>query len=382
MEDCKLVPMILILTCILGSYFFFLVVLLFGWWRMRSRQAPTPVAANHKISVVVAMRNESASIQNLLTGLLDQEYANYEIILVDDHSSDNTIELIQLFKKDKSDRAGKISFIRNHGTGKKAALTSGVIAATGEIIATTDADAIVPRHWLSNIDKMFSEEKVKFVMGGVALQQDGTFFSDMQAIEFSSLIGTTASTAAIGIPTMANGANMAYRKSVFEEVGGYHDNMHIPSGDDEFLLRKIAAVHPQSVWFMNVPDAVVRTKTMSTWSQFFNQRVRWAGKWRYNTSLLTMFVAVYVFLVQLAIAIAFLQLSVSGWIPILSLLCVRFVLEAILLYNVSRFSGIRWNWGAFVALQIAYPFYVLMVSIASQFMTYTWKDRRLSQTVS
>jgi biofilm PGA synthesis N-glycosyltransferase PgaC len=169
---------------------------------------------------------------------------------------------------------------------------------------------------------------------------------------------------------------------VFEEVGGYHDNMHIPSGDDEFLLRKIATIHPQSVWFMNVPDAVVRTKTMSTWSQFFNQRVRWAGKWRYNTSLLTMFVAVYVFLVQLAIAIAFLQLSVSGWIPILSLLCVRFVLEAILLYNVSRFSGIRWNWGAFVALQIAYPFYVLMVSIASQFMTYTWKDRRLSQTVS
>jgi biofilm PGA synthesis N-glycosyltransferase PgaC len=374
--------MILILTCILGSYFFFLVILLFGWWRMRGQQTPTTAAVNHKISVVVAMRNESDSVSALLNGLLHQDYPNYEIILVDDHSSDNTKQLIQLYKKDHPESAGRVQLMRNHGTGKKAALTSGVIAATGDIIATTDADALVPPRWLSHINKMFSDEKVHFVMGGVALQQDGTLFSDMQAIEFSSLIGTTASTAAIGIPTMANGSNMSYRKATFEEVGGYHDNMHIPSGDDEFLLRKISTLHPQSVRFMNEQEVVVRTKTVATWSEFFNQRVRWAGKWRYNTSLLTMFTAVYVFLVQLAIAISFLQLPVSGWLPILSLLAIRLVLEAILLYNVARFSGLRWNWRAFVVLQVAYPFYVLMVSIAAQFMTYTWKDRRLSQTVS
>lgn len=381
MEDCKLVPMILILTCILGSYFLFLIVLLFGWWRMRSQKAPAAVE-NQKISVVVAMRNEASAIQDLLKSLLKQDYTNYEIILVDDHSSDNTKEVIQTFKRDNPEGAGKIRLMRNHGTGKKAALTSGVIAAVGDIIATTDADAVVPPQWLSYINTTFSSDKIQFVLGGVALQQDGSLFSDMQAIEFSSLIGTTAATAAIGIPTMANGANMAYRKSAFEEVGGYHDNMHIPSGDDEFLLRKIAAKHPDSVRFMNEPSTMVRTKTVGTWSEFFNQRVRWAGKWRYNTSLLTMFVAVYVFLVQLAIALAFLQLPVSGWIPVLSLLLTRFVLEAVLLFNVCRFSGVRWDWRAFVALQVAYPFYVLMVSIAAQFMTYTWKDRRLSQTVS
>jgi poly-beta-1,6-N-acetyl-D-glucosamine synthase len=374
--------MILILTCVLGSYFFFLIVLLFGWWRMRNQKPRTTTAPNHKISVVVAMRNESASVSTLLAGLLHQDYSNYEIILVDDHSSDNTKESIHLYKKDNPEHAGRIRLIKNHGTGKKAALTSGVIAATGEVIATTDGDAIVPPQWLSNIDRMFSDDKIHFVMGGVALEQDGTLFSDMQAIEFSSLIGTTASTAAIGIPTMANGANMAYRKATFEEVGGYHDNMHIPSGDDEFLLRKIATLHPGSIRFMNEPSVVVRTKTVTTWSEFFNQRVRWAGKWRYNTSLITMFTAVYVFLVQLAIALSFLQLSVAGWMPILSLLTIRFVLESILLYNVARFSGVRWDWRAFVVLQLAYPFYVLMVSIAAQFMTYTWKDRRLSQTVS
>ncbi len=374
--------MILILTCILGSYFFFLVVLLFGWWRMRNQKSRTATAANHKISVVVAMRNEASTVSALLSALLDQDYSNYEVILVDDHSSDSTREAIHLYKKNNPERAGTIRLIRNHGTGKKAALTSGVIAATGDIIATTDADAIVPSQWLSHIDRMFSDEKVHFVMGGVALQQDGTLFSDMQAIEFSSLIGTTASTAAIGIPTMANGANMSYRKATFEEVGGYHDNMHIPSGDDEFLLRKIATLHPDSIRFMNEPEVVVRTKTVTTWSEFFNQRVRWAGKWRYNTSLITMFTAVYVFLVQLAIATSFLQLSVSGWLPILILLTIRFVLEGILLNSVARFSGVRWDWRAFVLLQVTYPFYVLMVSIAAQFMTYTWKDRRLSQTVS
>lgn len=374
--------MILILTCILGSYFFFLAVLLFGWLRMKSQKATPSTSIKHKISVVVAMRNEASAIPNLLSSLINQDHPSYEIILVDDHSSDNTKEVVQLFKRDNPENAGLIRLMKNHGTGKKAALTSGVIAASGEIIATTDADAVVPPQWLSHINKTFSSEKIQFVMGGVTLEQDGSLFSDMQAIEFSSLIGTTASTASIGIPTMANGANMAYRKSAFEEVGGYHDNMHIPSGDDEFLLRKIALAHADSVRFMNEPEAVVRTKTVATWSEFFNQRVRWAGKWRYNTSLLTMFVAVYVFLVQLALALALLQLPVSGWIPIISLLLIRFGLEAILLYNVCRFSGVQWRWGAFVALQIAYPFYVLMVSIAAQFMTYTWKDRRLSQTVS
>lgn len=374
--------MILILTCILGSYFFFLVVLLFGWWRMRSHSEQQPQQEPHTISVIVAMRNEAASIPALLTNLLSQDYPNYEIILVDDHSSDNTNEVVQYFKSNDPEHAGKIKLIRNHGTGKKAALTSGVIAATGEIIATTDADVLVPPGWLSHISRAFSSEKIQFVMGGVSLQQDGTLFSDMQAIEFSSLIGTTASTAALKIPTMASGANMAYRRSAFEEVGGYHDNMHIPSGDDEFLLRKVAALHNDCVRFMNEPGAVVRTRTVSTWSEFFNQRVRWAGKWRYNTSLLTMFTAVYVFLVQLAIATAFLHLSLPGWVPILSLLVVRFGLEAVFLFKVCRFTGVRWSWLAFILLQLLYPFYVLLVSIGAQFMTFTWKDRRLSQTVS
>jgi poly-beta-1,6-N-acetyl-D-glucosamine synthase len=374
--------MTLILTCILGSYFFFLIVLMIGWWRMRGRVSQPSTSTTHKISIVVAMRNEASSIPALLNSLLSQDHPSFEIILVDDHSSDNTRDVIQHYKKETLGASAKITLIRNHGTGKKAALTSGVISSSGSIIATTDADAIVPPQWLSHINRHFENEGIQFVMGGVALNQDGSLFSDMQAIEFSSLIGTTAATAAIGIPTMANGANMAYRKSAFEEVGGFHDNMHIPSGDDEFLLRKIAAAHPQGVRFMNVPEAVVRTKSMSTWSEFFNQRVRWAGKWRYNTSLLTMFVAVYVFIVQLAVAVAFFQLPVYEWIPILSLLAIRFALEAILLHNVCRFSGVRWDWRAFIALQVTYPFYVLMVSIASQFMTYTWKDRRLSQTVS
>ncbi len=378
----KLVPMILILTIILGSYFFFLLVLLAGWWRMRKQTARETIAPEHPISVVVAMRNEATALPTLLESLSNQDHKRYEIILVDDHSSDNTREVINQYKNKNPDKAGKIKLLRNHGTGKKAALTSGVIAATSEIIATTDADAVVPIQWLTHINRAFANEKIQFVMGGVALKQDGTIFSDMQAIEFSSLVGTTAATAALNIPTMANGANMAYRKSAFEGVGGYHDNMHIPSGDDEFLLRKIAGVHRDSTLFLNEPGAVVQTKTATTWSEFFNQRVRWAGKWRYNTSLLTMFVAVYVFIVQLALAISFLQLPVAGWVPITSLLLVRFGLEALFLSSVCRFMGVQWHWRAFVLLQIFYPFYVLMVSIAAQFMTYTWKDRRLSQTVS
>jgi cellulose synthase/poly-beta-1,6-N-acetylglucosamine synthase-like glycosyltransferase len=206
------------------------------------------------------------------------------------------------------------------------------------------------------------------------MRQEGRFFEDLQAIEFASLIGVSGATMAAGRPTMCNGANLAFRKAAFLAVDGYTGNLGIASGDDEFLMRKVFARYPQGLRYVANPAAVVTTQAASVLAIFFRQRVRWASKWRYNSSVLTRAVAVYVFLLQVAWLIAF-YLALAGygvvWPVVLGL---RAVLECFFLLPVCSVLGIRWRWPAFLALQILYPVYVIAVALVSLFYKPRWKE--------
>ncbi len=136
----------------------------------------------------------------------------------------------------------------------------GVEKAGGEIIVTTDADCRLPIHWLQSIATSFHEGNVKMVFGGVRIKEDKSFFSKLQALEFCSLIGTGGAMAGLGIPILCNGANLAFLRSAFLEVKGYDGNLDIPSGDDEFLMRKIDRRFPGSIRFQPSEDSVVETR--------------------------------------------------------------------------------------------------------------------------
>jgi biofilm PGA synthesis N-glycosyltransferase PgaC len=371
--------MITAISIILVSYFLSLLLIIFAWRRMvRSKDTP---AANHTITVLVAIRNEEKNIQNLLSTLNVQDHTHYEVILIDDHSEDATEEVVATFFKYNKGASEKMSFIKNEGTGKKAALTTGVIHARGEIIVTTDGDCLPKKSWLKNISNAFTDE-VNMVTGGVRIKQTGTLFADMQAIEFASLIGSSAASIALNRPTMCNAANLGFRKSVFIEVGGYQENMHIASGDDEFLMRKINDRYPGSIRFLHSSQSVVETSPSPTVREFFQQRVRWAGKWRFNTSAASNLVAFYVLIVQGALLTSFILLLSCDVAYVFSLLLIRLVLEFWFLYLVARFLDVRWNLLAFLMLQFLYPWYVVFVGTASRFMPYTWKERRWRQSVS
>jgi biofilm PGA synthesis N-glycosyltransferase PgaC len=327
------------------------------------------------ITVLIAARNEAKNIHDLLEDLLKQNYPSYEVIVVDDHSEDNTIEIAARFTREYT----SFRVIRSAKPGKKLALTEGVKHAQGSIIVATDADCRVPEHWLSAIAIYFQQPEVKMVFGGVRMQQEN-FFHDLQAIEFSSLIGSGAATAAMGYPTMCNGANIAYCKAVFEEVNGYTGNEHVPSGDDEFLMRKIKAIYPAGIYFMNDARSVVITQPNETAGAFIKQRLRWAGKWRYNSSAYTMLLAIYIFSIQVITVLCWgllfnsderLQVTALLW------LAVKALLEFLFLSSVCRFLGCRWNGLAFMMLQVIYPLYVMSIGLFAHFIPQQWKGRTL-----
>lgn len=327
------------------------------------------------ITVLVAARNEEKNIEDLLRDLSRQHYSSFEVIIVDDHSEDNTVAIAQHVAKEYT----SFSVIRSTQAGKKLALTEGVKHARGSIIVTTDADCRVPAHWLSAIAIYFQQPEVKMVLGGVRMQQK-KFFHDWQAIEFSSLIGSAAATVNLGYPTLCNGANIAYRKAVFEAVNGYSGNTHVPSGDDEFLMRKIKALYPTGIYFMNDAQGVVTTQPNETVGAFIQQRLRWAGKWRHNTSAYTVLLAVYIFSVQAVTLLCWALLFFSDarvQVVALSFLIVKALSEFLFLRSVCRFLGCRWNGLAFMMLQFIYPFYVTGIGLFAHFIPQQWKGRPL-----
>lgn len=370
----------LYILIILLSYFLFLLVLIVGW-SMASRPIKSRSGSfANKLSVIVAMRNEENTVESLLQSLAAQTYAGAEFILVDDHSADDTLWAIEQFCASNPGFAPLI--LQNAGTGKKAAITTGVIHATGDIIVTTDADSMQDKDWLVHIERAFTSPDVKMVAGAVRIGQNGTLLADMQAIEFASLIGSAGATLTLGFPTMCNGANLAYRKSAFGEVGGYQDTMHVTSGDDEALMQKIETQFPRSIRFMSEPLSVVVTRPSVSASVFLQQRLRWAGKWRYSASPATKVTALYIIVVQLALIAAFIRLVSADSVFIISLLAGRALLEGIFLWRVCSFSGVKWSWISFALLQVVYPFYALSVGVASNFSGYSWKKRRYRQSVS
>jgi len=357
-------------------YIILLIVLIVGWTRQMRRDINTSKSSGDApvVSVIIPARNEGKCIGLLLQDLTKQHDYRFQAIIVDDHSEDDTREVV----RHEADRDNRFQLHRSGGVGKKEALSQGIDLAQGSIIVTTDADCRVGEDWLAGLRACFVDEHIQMVFGGVRMANQ-TFFEKVQAIEFLSLIGVGAATAAIGLPTVCNGANLAFRKTAFESVHGYQGNLHIPSGDDEFLMKKILQKYPGGLRFVNDPRTVVTTAPNADLRQFINQRIRWAGKWKLHQSGFSKVLAAFIFCFYCAVIVLPIGVLMHWVTPAegLFLWSFKLTLEFIFLWQVSRFVRVCWSWRAFILLQVVYPFYATLIGLASNINYFEWKGRKL-----
>jgi biofilm PGA synthesis N-glycosyltransferase PgaC len=352
-------------------YFVLLLFVLAGWRRVSSKALPASVRCRF-ISVVVAARNEEKNITQLLESLKQLDYPKdfFEVILVDDHSEDTTYSIAEsFFQKNKIGVAIRLE----QGVGKKAAIKSGIERSKGEIIVTTDGDCEVPIGWLKSINHFFEDEKMQMGVGAVKIRS-GDFFSSLQSLEFASVMGTGAATLRMGLPTMCNGANLSFRKQAFQQVNGYEGNEMIASGDDQFLMEKINREFKDSVSFISSQQSIVLTQPVETLSDFFKQRIRWAGKWS-RQSLFSRMLAIFIFLFQLSWLVALVFEFVYPSKIITALIAVKLFLEFVFLQSVQHFLSARFSMISFLALQFIYAPYVIIVALLSQWKKIEWKGR-------
>lgn len=361
---------------IFGVYFSLLLALLVGWFLVFQNGSRSASIEEQSITVIVPFRNEEQNLPNLLKALAGQNYPSklYEVILVDDHSTDHSASIVRQFIDEHSNFS--LLVLPEGVDGKKRAIDFGISHCVYEIIVTTDADCTLPPNWLKSISSSFTQH-LNMLLGGVKIVSGSSLFSKLQAMEFASLVGSGFATLGFQLPTMANGANLAFRKTAFQKVNGYVGSYHIASGDDEHLMQKMHAQFPGSVKPMTDAQSVVLTKPLPTLSDFVQQRLRWAAKWKHNPSVITQSVAVLVLIFQITYAISLVMVALQGFDNqlLIFLLLAKWVLEFLFLYAVLLFFKIKWSWISFFSLQVFYSSYVTFVGILSLFKRFTWRGR-------
>ena len=330
-------------------------------------------------SVLIAARNEANTLPQLLRDLAAQTLpaARFEVLVADDHSTDTTAALVAAAAKETGFVLRLIALPETQ-TGKKAALQAALHAARAPWLVCTDADCRLGPGWLAAYAALITQQpQANFISGPVLLTGPNTLFNSLMGLEFAGLVGVGAACLARRQPTMCNGANLAYRRAAFEAVGGYADNAHLASGDDEFLLHKIHAAFPGTAHFLADAAAIARTAAPPTLRALLRQRVRWASKWRHYHRAAPRHLALLVLGANVALAagVAVAVFWPGLWLWVVAAWAVKLGADAWFLVPVLGFFGRRqWLWGL-LPLQLLYAPYALAVGAAGWRGGYEWKGR-------
>lgn len=371
----------LIFSVLIFIYAFFTLLLIIFWVKIpRLNKKQRSYSYNHKISIIISARNEEENILVLLQSLSKQTYQNFEVILIDDASTDNTANIIQNFEANFLLTLLQRTSEERGQSPKKEAISLGISKAKGSWIVTTDADCEVPQNWLRDIVHVIHTQKVKLISALVSFHKEKSFFEKLQTIEFASLVGSGAVSMYLNAPNMCNGANLSYEKKTFYEVGGFEGIAHIASGDDELLLQKIAQKYPKQIYFLKSKTTIVRTKAQKTIRDFYQQRKRWASKWKFYKDLRSKFLAVFIFLINFGLILGF-TLCFLGKYSLKMLLIqifTKFGIEIVYLTLVLQYLGKTRFIILIPILQILYPFYVVFFGVMANISKgYEWKNTKL-----
>lgn len=342
------------------------------------------------VSIIIAARNEEQNIGNCIQSIINQTYPQnkWEIIVTDDHSTDETISIINSFQKENIRVLNLSDFLENEkiNSYKKKSIETALQFTKGELIVTTDADCTAPAKWMETLVAFYKEKNPVFVALPVVFPpspfgegREGRLLKIFQSLDFMTLQGITGASVYKKFHSMCNGANLAYKKKVFHEVGGFEGIDEIASGDDMLLMHKIQKLYPDKIMFLKSPDVIVQTLPAETLKDFFNQRIRWASKADKYTDKKIMAVLLLVYLLNAWIFILGISsfFSQKSFYLFLVSIGIKIIVELFFLYPVAKFFGKRKLLWWFVPAQPFHILYTLIAGWLGKFGSYRWKGRRV-----
>jgi len=360
-----------------GFYLLLMLVLTTGWYRLRGISR-TSNLNDVKVSIVIAVRNEEKNITNLLESLVKQDYPNdkIEIIIVNDHSTDNTVGEIEKYLFENK---MEIHLVNAVGEGKKKALAEGFSLVSGELIMTTDGDCEMPTGWIRNFVSFYKMHNPVLIFGSVVYSDEKTFLQKLFSLDFMSLVASGAASSGHRLPFMGNGANLAFSAEAYKTVEGRIGSENYTSGDDVFIMHKMTEKFgAKKVLFLKNAAAMVTTSPPKTVKEFINQRIRWASKAKGYKNGWAIFVSIAVFIFNLMLVISLLSSVFINWFLAVYVLFIlfKFLLDFPLMYEFSGFANKRKLLPLLFLFEFIYPFYIVFAAFSGLLIKFQWKGRK------
>jgi glycosyltransferase involved in cell wall biosynthesis len=317
---------------ILILYFFIVVVAIqlsyylgvFGKFAFAKAQKTT--AKRLSISVIVCAKNEEENVANFIPLLAEQNYPDFEIVLIDDASSDGTLDLFEDFEKQYPNvRLVKVENNEAFWGNKKYALTLGIKAAKNEYLLFTDADCYpTSKDWITAMSSQFTMQKT-IVLGYGGYEKIAKSFLN-KLIRFETLLTAIQyfSWAKAGQPYMGVGRNLAYKKEEFFNVNGFINHIQVRSGDDDLFINEAATAKNTTIAY--TPESFTYSKPKTKYKNWIAQKRRHVSTANYYNTLDKLQLGLFYLTQLLFIVLPIILLSFQfRWILVLSLIVIRYL---------------------------------------------------------
>ncbi len=361
-------------------------MLMLIWWKawQNMKKADSGWSAYsppQPVVVIVPARNEAQNIEKCIASIMAQDYPldRFEVLVVDDHSEDSTAEIVSAMAA----LYPQLKLLTNKGLGKKAAIQTGIEAATADWIVCTDADCTHSSQWLSKMQPAHANG-ARFVAGPVMLETIPGVLAAFQQIDFMMMQGITAAAVSKGWMSMCNGANIAYRRDDFFAVNGFEGIDGVPTGDDMLLMHKISLLQPGSAVWLRNEQAIVKTPPCKTWESFLQQRIRWGSKATVFTDKRIFWVLLLVYCLNAWLVGSMLALLWVNGLAVATafVFAIKIASEFPLINATAVFFGLRNRLYWFVLLQPLHAIYIVLAGWLGKFGSYRWKGRRISTQIT
>lgn len=366
---------------LLVAYLFYVSYFIIGWVKTKVYHPQFQFVRYPTVTIIVPVRNEEEHIEKLLKDIRCQSYPSeyIQVFIIDDDSTDQTVSIINKLN-DQNVRIIPLKIEEEIYAYKKRAITLGIENASSELIITTDGDCRMGVNWVASIVDYYLNNDVKLILAPVTYYEEKQWFEKIQTVEFQFLIGAAAACLKNGMPNTCNGANMAYTRELFYDIGGYEGIDIIASGDDEMLLHKIFRKYPKQVGFLKSRFALVSTYAKSNFIDFIQQRKRWASKssvlFNYQTSFMVIMIFLFNLSLVLSLPLALFFTEFKNYlliaVPLKVLFDAVFIIQTLVFFK--RITLLPY----IILVEFFYSFYLVYVGLMGNFSaTYIWKGRRV-----
>ncbi|MEC7813795.1 MAG: glycosyltransferase [Bacteroidota bacterium] len=362
--EIKEVLLSIVVMCFLAQLFF----MLFFYLRVSIHKNNQDKKTLEKTSLIICARNEKENLEQHLESFLKQDYNDFELIVVNDRSWDNSIEFLNnMALKYPKLKVVDIPDNQTDHFGKKFALTLAIKAAKYPQLLLTDADCRpIADKWIHKMINSF-DESTDVILGASTYEKRKGILNKLIRFDTAMIAINYLSFAKAGIPYMGVGRNLAYKKKSYELAKGFKSHYYLASGDDDLLVNQIA--NKNNTKIVLDEESITISKPKENWKAWIFQKNR-----HHTTNVHYKFIHKVILLIQYVTNTLF-------YFGIITLLFLQeFVFEASILFGTKFLLSLIINWKPFKILLckdllVLFPIYEFILLICQPIFQINWRKR-------